>query len=337
MEISRARAKCAKHGGLGYSPRLPQTQISHALGPHLEVLLRSACARWEPPDKAAEPVSCVGSEGWDRGNLTRLPRPVTSWSATALARPSFGSPRPYPTNCRLWVACSSRVVRSPVVFLVAALLWPPVRCAAGLVFFWGAVPREGRHLVSSDGLFASRHEMTLWQIGGDCKGPVRASAHLSRVLVGAGVTPAVHSHGPAPLAPAVTAYRSCAHGRVNSDRAADCPCSRLIRPQGPRPRVAAWRACPHMSRTVGCCWWHYSLVDSKRYGRRLRRLEDSSEDHPPEMYVPNARSHKRAATPRSSGQTVCCCTIHQRADPALFGLWVQTHSPSKFLASMDGP
>ena len=32
-------------------------------------------------------------------------------------------------------------------------------------------------------------------------GPVRASAHLSRVLVGAGVTPAVHPHRPAPLAP----------------------------------------------------------------------------------------------------------------------------------------
>ena len=36
-------------------------------------------------------------------------------------------------------------------------------------------------------------------------GPVRASAHLSRVLVGAGVTPAVHSHGPASLAPVVMA------------------------------------------------------------------------------------------------------------------------------------
>ena len=63
----------------------------------------------------------------------------------------------------------------------------------------------------------------------------RASAHLSRVLVGAGVPPAVHSHETAPSAPVVTADRSVAHGRVNSDRAVDRPCSRRIRPQGPHP------------------------------------------------------------------------------------------------------
>ena len=28
---------------------------------------------------------------------------------------------PYPTICRLWVACSSRVARSPVAFLVVTL------------------------------------------------------------------------------------------------------------------------------------------------------------------------------------------------------------------------
>ena len=38
------------------------------------------------------------------------------------------------------------VAGSPVVFLVATLRWPPVRCAAGLVFLWGAAPREGRTL-----------------------------------------------------------------------------------------------------------------------------------------------------------------------------------------------
>ena len=41
--------------------------------------------------------------------------------------------------------------------MVATPRWPPVRCAAGLVFLWGAVPREGRHLLSSGGLFARRH------------------------------------------------------------------------------------------------------------------------------------------------------------------------------------
>ena len=39
-----------------------------------------------------------------------------------------------------------RVVRSPVVFLVATRRWPPVRCAAGLVLLWGAEAREDRHL-----------------------------------------------------------------------------------------------------------------------------------------------------------------------------------------------
>ena len=47
----------------------------------------------------------------------------------------------------------------------------------------------------------------LWIVGGRLPlrvyrgpGPVRASVHLSQVLVEAGVTPAVHTHGPAPLA-----------------------------------------------------------------------------------------------------------------------------------------
>ena len=39
-----------------------------------------------------------------------------------------------------------RVARSPVVFLVATLRWPPVRCAAGLDFLWGAEAQEDRHL-----------------------------------------------------------------------------------------------------------------------------------------------------------------------------------------------
>ena len=34
------------------------------------------------------------------------------------------------------------VARSPVTFLVTTLRWPPVRCAAGLVFLLGAVPRD---------------------------------------------------------------------------------------------------------------------------------------------------------------------------------------------------
>ena len=60
-----------------------------------------------------------------------------------------------PTHCSFshaFFACHLRVVRSPVAFLVATRPWRPVRCAARLVFLWSAVPREGRHLVSSGGL-----------------------------------------------------------------------------------------------------------------------------------------------------------------------------------------
>ena len=52
------------------------------------------------------------------------------------------------------------VAGSPVAFMVATLRWPPVRSAAGLDFEWGAEAWEGRHLVSSGGLFAFRHERT---------------------------------------------------------------------------------------------------------------------------------------------------------------------------------
>ena len=73
------------------------------------------------------------------------------------------------------------------------------------------------------------------------------------------------------------------------DRAVD-HAARLSRPLGSRPRMAAWRG----------------------------------KEHPAEKHVPDARSRKRAATPRSSGQTACCCAVHKRADTAPFGLWVQT-------------
>ena len=58
------------------------------------------------------------------------------------------------------------------------------------------------------------------------------------------------------------ADRKGAHGRANSDRAVDRPCSRLIRPQGPHPRTAACRACFRKSHAVGCCWWHKHNMDS---------------------------------------------------------------------------
>ena len=175
----------------------------------------------------------------------------------------------------------------------------PVRCASGLVFLWGAGAREDRHIGALKVVFCpqalaghfGRLVGTATPLRGYRRpGPVRASAHLSQVLEGAGVTPAVHSHGPAPLAPVVAGDRRCAHGRVNSDRAVDRPCSRLIRPQGPHPRTAAWRACPLRSHAVGCCWLTDTQWTASSTAGRFRRLEDSSEDHPAGKYVPKSRS-----------------------------------------------
>ena len=143
----------------------------------------------------------------------------------------FGSPRPYPTICRLWVARSSsgsRVARR-LPGRHSLVVAGPLRC--GLVFVAGR-RTSGRpppwclkvvfcpqaHAGHFGGLVGTATPLR----GIDGPGPVRASAHLSQVLVGAGVTPVVHSHGPAPLAPVVADDLKGAHGRVNSDRAVDC-------------------------------------------------------------------------------------------------------------------
>ena len=178
------------------------------------------------------------------------------------------------------------------------------RCAAGLDFLWDAVPREDRHLGFLKVVFCPQAQAghfgrlvgTATPLRGHRRpGPVRASAHLSRVLVGAGVTPAVHSHGPAPLAPVVAADRKGAHGRVNSNRAVDCPCSKLIGPQGPHPRTAAWRTSLRKSHAVGCCWLTDTQWTASSTAGRFWRLEDSGEDHPAGKYFPNVRQSKRAA------------------------------------------
>ena len=168
--MQHARAKCGKHCSLEKLPvtkfaatssdaDLPRSWSTATHRASLEVLLRSACARRETPDKAAERWSCVPSEGLARGKLTRLPRPVSSWRATTLAwtersiRVASHVSHHLPSLGRLPRAGG----QVAVVFLLATLRWPQVRCTAGLVFLWGAVPGEDRHLVSSGGLFVRRH------------------------------------------------------------------------------------------------------------------------------------------------------------------------------------
>ena len=145
-------------------------------------------------------------------------------------------------------------------------------------------------LVPSRWSFERRHMLdTLadwWGLQRHCGG----RGHTSRTLPRAGSVSASRNG----------LDRSCAHGRVNSGRAVDRPCSRLIRLQGPHPRTTAWRACLRRSHALGCCWWNSHTWTARGAAGRFRRLEDSGEDHPAGKCVPNSRSRKRAATPHSS-------------------------------------
>ena len=66
-----------------------------------------------------------------------------------------------------------RVVRSPVVFLVAPLRWQPVRCAAGLVFLFGA---EAPPRVLRWSFLPASTCWTPWQFGLDCNAIAGAQA-----------------------------------------------------------------------------------------------------------------------------------------------------------------
>ena len=116
--------------------------------------------------------------------------------------PLLGSPHPYPTICLLWVARSSvgsRVARH-LPGHHSSVTAGTLRC--GLVFLGGAEAREDRHLGALTVVFCPQtHAGHFGRLVGTATpsrgrrrlGPVRASAHLSRVLVGAGVTPAVRA------------------------------------------------------------------------------------------------------------------------------------------------
>ena len=187
---------------------------------------------------------------------------------------------------------------------------------------------------------------TRWQIGGDCNaiegaqatGAVfRASAHLSQVLVGAGVTPAVHSHAPAPSAPAVTACRCGAHGRVNSDRSgpsmleADWTLKDRVPARQPGVRVLAgltpWSAVgvflpfgQQEVRPVGSGALRIRARITRPGSTSRTRDHASGRPHP----VPLASNVDVPLAARF-------CTV------APFGQWVQTPCPYTFSACMAGP
>ena len=170
---------------------------------------------------------------------------------------SSGALCPYPTVCRLGVACPLRVVRSPVAFLVATPPRPPAAALPVWTFCGAQYLGKTATLVPSRWSFARKHMLdTLadwWGLQRHC-GSIGGRGLFAPQLTYPGSSREQgsrlpHSHGPAPLAP-VVADREGAHGRVNSDHAVDRPCSRLIRPQGPHPRTTAWRSCPRRSHAV---------------------------------------------------------------------------------------
>ena len=113
-----AQEETCNPGRLGGGPALLSSHRPHEAGRHQEspkrVELHKPCVHHRPP----RPVQTGGGVAEHR-------RPLSSHA---------GSPAPP------WVA------ESPVAFLVATLWWPPVRCAAGVDFLWGAEAREDRHL-----------------------------------------------------------------------------------------------------------------------------------------------------------------------------------------------
>ena len=126
--------------------------------------LRTKCAgknrpRRGDPSRRSPPIqnkkkrpkpsrSSVARQGWAVGvpysaatARTRLRR--GGGTQRLCAAPSSRPRSHVPTHCSFSRAGSPAppwVAGSPVAFLVAT------RCAAGLDFLWGAVPREGRHL-----------------------------------------------------------------------------------------------------------------------------------------------------------------------------------------------
>ena len=102
---------------------------------------------------------------WTRlgqGNLTRLPRPVSSWRATALAwtgpssRVASSVSHHLPPLGRLPPAW---VVTSPVAFLVATPRWPPAAALPVWTFCGAQYLGKTATLVPSRWSFARRHSL----------------------------------------------------------------------------------------------------------------------------------------------------------------------------------
>ena len=133
--------------------------------------------------------------------------PVSSWSVTALAwtgptsRVASSVSHHLPPLGRLLPANGHLARRLPARHSSVAA--SPLRCRTGLAVGRSTSGRPPSWCPQVDAGYVRRLVGTATPLRRHREAAFRASAHLSRVLVEAGVTPAEHSHGPAPLAPVV--------------------------------------------------------------------------------------------------------------------------------------
>ena len=101
-------------------------------------------------------------EGWVGGDLTRFPRPISSWRSTAIVWMAPYPGRPIRSTLQhsflcLWVARTFQVAGSPVADSTPPLR-PPDRCAACLDLTRAQSARVSRHLVHTGGLLPAGPE-----------------------------------------------------------------------------------------------------------------------------------------------------------------------------------
>ena len=113
--------------------------------------------------------------------------------------------------------------------------------------------------------------------------------------------------------------RKGAHGRVYSDRAVDHSRCEADQTSG----IALARLSSQV-RAVGWCWFSDAQWAASSTAGRLRR--------------PECEAVQEGGPPLARGQSVCCCTVHTRADTGSFGQRVETPLPEhgSFTVYMTG-
>ena len=125
--------------------------------------------------------------------------------------------------------------------------------------------------------------------------------------MGAGVTPAVHSHGPAELAPVVAGDRKGAHGRVISDRAVDrsrCEADQTSGFASPRGSLLSSQVSRRTARLVLS-----HAVDSKQHGRSVPAPWWFGQGHPGREVRPEREAVQEGGPHPSHRASLCAAVL----------------------------